>query len=205
MRRRSLFVALVVLALAPAAYAQDQGQGADPADQQDQAPSAAQAAAAHQISPEGNSDVAEASPVARRLFKDLVCMCGGCQRETLEGCKCGFARQERAKVLKMLAGMDLSTPEAQEKAYQAVITAFIAEHGEQVLTVPLPKGFNRLAGIGPYVIFGLATLLVVVLGVRWVRRGRVVAPAKTDPMAGLSKTEREDLEDRLDDELRELD
>ena len=31
------------------------------------------------------------SPVAEWLMKNLVCMCGGCKRETLYDCKCGPA------------------------------------------------------------------------------------------------------------------
>ena len=31
------------------------------------------------------------SPTAATIMKELVCMCGGCKRENLHDCKCGFA------------------------------------------------------------------------------------------------------------------
>jgi cytochrome c-type biogenesis protein CcmH/NrfF len=175
------------------------------------------AAQEHEETDDAQSDLEKAPPLARRLYKDLVCMCGGCQRESLEACKCAYARQEREKVLGLLAGMDTSTPAAQEKAYDAVVAAFIKEYGgEHVLSVPIAKGFNRVAWIAPYIIFALGAVLVVVLGRRWVRRGRSAEVAAEGAAAGagaaggagvnkLSRAQREELEERLDDELREVD
>ena len=42
------------------------------------------------------------SPLAADIMKELICMCGGCKRENLHDCKCGYAAQERQKVLEML-------------------------------------------------------------------------------------------------------
>jgi cytochrome c-type biogenesis protein CcmF len=138
------------------------------------------------------------SPTATRLMKELVCLCGGCKREDIYSCKCGYAAQERKKVNEMLAGLDLSTAEGQKKAYDRVVTAFVGYYGgEHVLGTPTSKMswvLPTLAAVG-----GLGLLLGV--GYGWVRRGQsrlgrmAAAPAPVDPKYS----------DRLDDELRDVD
>ena len=196
------FALLLAVGVAPAARAQE--QAAEPPA----------AGPPHVETPGGANDAASAPPVAQRLFRDLVCLCGGCKRETLAACTCGYAKAEREKVLGMLAGKDLSTPAAEEKAYVAVRDAIIKEYGGQhVLTVPIDAGFNRLAWIVPWVVFGLALTLVVVVGRRWVRRGRAATAAAAVGAVGggayrkpaTPSRDEEDREDRLDDELRDID
>ena len=72
---------------------------------------------AHQFRPD--------SPTASTLMKELVCLCGGCKRENLHDCKCGYAAQERQKVLKMLAAHDLTTDKGRVEARRAVIGSFV--------------------------------------------------------------------------------
>jgi cytochrome c-type biogenesis protein CcmF len=140
---------------------------------------------AHLYRPETAADPA----LAEKLMKDLVCMCGGCNRETLYSCKCGYAAQGREKVLELLA---------QGKGYDQVVGAFITEYGgEDVLAVPRSK----LAWALPYVaaLGGLALLFVV--GRSWVRHGQT-------KLATVSKTaasEDDEYAERLDDELRDTD
>jgi cytochrome c-type biogenesis protein CcmH/NrfF len=197
---------LAALAVSPALRAQE---GADeppvPGDP------AAQGAVPHVEAPGGMQEVAGAPPVAKRLFADLVCLCGGCKRETLAACTCGYAKAEREKVLAMLAGRDLSTPSAEEKAYVSIRDALVKEYGGQhILTVPIDAGFNRLAWIVPWAVFALALTLVLVVGQRWVQRGRVATATARAGGAGLPREKvpsraDEDREDRLDDELRDID
>jgi cytochrome c-type biogenesis protein CcmF len=167
------------------------------------------ARAQHTEDPGAASDIASAPPVAKRLYRDLVCMCGGCQRLPLSECRCGYAKQERAKVLALLAGKDLSTPEKEEASYVVVRDAFMKEYGGQrVLTIPLPGGFNDLGTLVPVIVLTMAVALVIWLGRRWVKRGRRAALAAAAVPAGgpVAKTrEQEDLEDKLDDELRDID
>jgi cytochrome c-type biogenesis protein CcmF len=139
---------------------------------------------AHLYRPEQAADPA----LAEKLMKDMVCMCGGCNRETLYSCKCGYAAQGREKVLAMLA---------QGKGYDDVVAAFISEYGgEDVLAVPRSK----LAWALPYlaVAGGLALLFVVARG--WVKRGSTkLAQAEAGP------AEDDAYAERLDDELRDTD
>ncbi len=136
--------------------------------------------------------------VADKLMHELVCLCGGCKREDIFSCKCGYAAGERKKVNDMLRGRDLSTPDARDAAYKAVINAFVAEYGgEHVIGTPRSKiswMLPALAAVG-----GLGLLIAV--GTGWVRRGRgslsaaSAANQKLDPAYA----------DRLEDELRDVD
>ena len=154
------------------------------------------ASAAHEARPDNST--------AKRLMKDLGCMCGGCNKEPIHDCKCGFAAQERAKVLGMLSGRDLTSDAARESAYLEVRDSFIARHGQEVLVSPLDTGFNRLAWAFPYMALGGALVLIFVGGRHWVRRGR------EEWATDLARAEAFDLEDdpaadKLDDELAEID
>jgi len=200
---RAGFVVLVLtLALAPRA-----GRA------QEDAPSADDPGPSDDHSHSG--DVRSASPIAQRLFADLVCMCGTCQRLTLAKCGCGYAAEEREKIVAMLAERDISTPAAQEKAYVEIRDAFIKQYGGQhVLTVPLDKGFNKLGWIVPWAVFVAALGLVFWVGRPWVQRGRAETRARqgaataSGAMAASGATKSaadEDREDRLDDELRDID
>jgi len=172
-----------------------------------------EAAENHVESPGASEEIAAAPPAAQKLFRDLVCLCGGCKRETLDKCPCAYAKAERDKVMAMLAGKDISTDEKAEKAYVEIRDALVAEYGgQQILTVPIDKGFNKLAWIVPWVVFALALTLVIVVGQRWVRRGRLVtASTRAANSAAAANAPRrpaladEEREDRLDDELRDID
>jgi cytochrome c-type biogenesis protein CcmF len=132
------------------------------------------------------------SPLEKDLHEHIVCMCGTCGRQRIGECTCEVAARMRAKVATLVA---------QGQTRDQIVQSFIAEWGSQeVLGAPLDQGFNRLAWALPY---GVGLLGVVVVGgvaLRWSRRGDntvTPAPAAASP--------RPDLEDRLDDELRELD
>jgi cytochrome c-type biogenesis protein CcmH/NrfF len=84
------------------------------------------------------------------------------------------------------------------KNHDEVIQAFIGLYGGQhFLGAPIDKGFNRLAWMFPYAVAGTGVLLLGFVATRWSHRHDSAAPplAPADP----------DLEERLDDELRNLD
>jgi cytochrome c-type biogenesis protein CcmH/NrfF len=138
------------------------------------------------------------SAVATKLMKELVCLCGGCKREDIYQCKCGYAAQERKKVNDMLRGLDISTAAGQQQAYDKVIKAFVSSYGgEHVLntpTSPMSWMLPTLAAVG-----GLGLLLGV--GYGWVRRGRSRLGQMTPAPAAADQP----YVDRLDDELRDVD
>jgi cytochrome c-type biogenesis protein CcmF len=139
------------------------------------------------------------SPTAASLMRDLVCMCGGCQRETLDECKCGYAAMERKKVLALLAGHDLTTPKGRAVARQAVIGAFIREYGgEQVLSAPRTSATWLL----PYIAVAGGLVVIFFVGRGLVKKGR---NAPEPAVASANAADADVYDEKLDDELRDTD
>jgi cytochrome c-type biogenesis protein CcmF len=149
------------------------------------------------------------SKLEERLHKDLVCLCGDCNRLTLHQCNCQVATKERATIAGMLTAADTASVDAEERAYERVVQAFIDRHGgEHVLIRPRDRGLNLLTYIVPSIALAGALALVIVVATRWVNRGRTAqaqamaaapAPTPTDPKKLTA------YEEKLDDELADLD
>ena len=81
---------------------------------------------------------------------------------------------------------------------EQVRAAFVAEAGSQnVLAAPIDQGFNRLAWLFPYLLGASGAVVAGFAVVRWSRNHDQTpdATAASDPA----------LDERLDDELRNLD
>jgi cytochrome c-type biogenesis protein CcmF len=131
------------------------------------------------------------SPLEKQMHEQLVCMCPTCGRKRIGECTCPVAAEMRA---------DLARLVSEGKDRDAIVAYFVAKHGSQeVLDAPIDRGFNRLAWLLPYAV-GLTSIAIVgVLAVRWSRRR-----GEDEPVEAASPVSRE-LEDKLDDELRDLD
>ncbi|HUQ08066.1 MAG TPA: cytochrome c-type biogenesis CcmF C-terminal domain-containing protein [Kofleriaceae bacterium] len=139
------------------------------------------------------------SPTAASLMKDLVCLCGGCKRENLHDCKCGYAAMERKKVLAMLAGHDLTTDAGRATARRAVVGAFIREYGgEHVLATPR----SSATWLVPYLAVAGGLVLIFFVGRGLVRKGGNTPKPAT---AGTTAADAEAYDEKLDDELRDTD
>jgi cytochrome c-type biogenesis protein CcmH/NrfF len=136
------------------------------------------------------------SPTAEHLMASLRCMCPGCQaqRVSILACKCDFAAQQRADVEGALASADLSTAAGRRRAEAAVLGAAVARYGRFVLGTP----GSSWAWAAPAGAAGGGLAIILLLGLRWVRRGRVAS-------SGEAVLHDDELEDRLDDELRAFD
>ncbi|MBK7196445.1 MAG: hypothetical protein IPH80_28525 [Myxococcales bacterium] len=134
-------------------------------------------------------------------MKQLVCMCGGCQRETLFDCKCGFAATERKKVLDQLAGFDLTKPGGPEAAEKAVRDAFI--RGVRRRGRAGPRRAARSTWLVPYLAIVGGLVVLGVITASFVKRGRAAAAAAA-AAPGVTAAD-EKYADRLDDELRDND
>jgi cytochrome c-type biogenesis protein CcmF len=150
--------------------------------------------AQHIVTAASTASIVSAVPrtaLEKDLDAHLVCMCGTCGRQRIGECTCSTAADMRAEVASLVAqGLDR----------EAIIQHFVKEWGSQeVLGAPIDKGFNRLAWAFPYATGLLGITLVGGLAVRWARR------RETGTDAPAPASSRPDLEDRLDDELRELD
>jgi hypothetical protein len=76
---------------------------------------------------------ADVSPVARKLWGELVCLCGRCQRLPLSHCHCPMATAERKKILDMLGSRDLATASGQDAAHASVLGDYVTRFGRDVL------------------------------------------------------------------------
>jgi cytochrome c-type biogenesis protein CcmF len=132
------------------------------------------------------------TPLEKEMQEQLVCVCGTCGRKRIGECTCSVASDMRKELAALVA---------QGRTRDEIVAHFVAKHGSQeVLDAPIDRGFNRLAWLFPYAI-GLASVAGVgVLALRWSRRRD--PDASLEPVSHPSSRE---LEDRLDDELRDLD
>jgi cytochrome c-type biogenesis protein CcmF len=133
------------------------------------------------------------SELRRKLEGDIMCTCG-C-RSPMNDCKMGpscHGLQELNPLLDkfLAAGMD------REQVRLAFAEAF---GGQDVLTAPIDKGFNRLAWLFPYIVGTTGALAAAFAAFRWSKRPEDQAVENS----GLSEDPA--LQARLDDELRDLD
>jgi cytochrome c-type biogenesis protein CcmF len=132
------------------------------------------------------------TPLEKEMHQGLVCMCPTCGRKRIGECTCPVATQMRT---------DLARLVGEGKTREEIVAYFVARHGSQeVLDAPIDRGFNRLAWLVPYAAGAASVALVGLLAIRWSRRrgsDEAVEPALTPRSR--------DLEDKLDDELRDLD
>jgi cytochrome c-type biogenesis protein CcmF len=133
------------------------------------------------------------SALERQLEGEILCTCG-CRRP-LNNCgmpNCEGHASQTAKLRQFLK---------EGKNHDAVIAAFIEEFGGQdILSAPVDKGFNRLAWFFPYLIGATGAASVAFVAFRWSRHEETDQTAAAQPEAGTP-----DLTARLDDELRDLD
>jgi cytochrome c-type biogenesis protein CcmF len=134
--------------------------------------------------------LAPRNEIERRLGQRLVCLCGGCGKEPIGVCTCSEAARVRREVAALVD---------QGKTEDEIIHQFIAQYGgQQMLGAPLDEGFNRLAWLFPY-LAGLTSVVAVgLVAMRWSRR-------REPPASDAAPAPSDELNDRLDDELRNLD
>jgi cytochrome c-type biogenesis protein CcmF len=153
---------------------------------------AARARAQHVEGPQ-SSIVVPQSKLEKELHDSIICMCGGCGRKRVGECTCGDAarmRGEIAEVAKKVSTRD------------EAIAWFVAKYGSQeVLASPIDKGFNRLAWLFPYLAGLLGLIAAGVVALRWSRRGLPAEPIEAVAGGPAHRA----LNERLDDELRDLD
>jgi cytochrome c-type biogenesis protein CcmF len=130
------------------------------------------------------------TPVEKQLHADINCTCGGCFGP-LKDCPmmyCQTRQEEKSEIRDLID---------QGKTHDEIIQAFVKRYGgQQVLNAPIDRGFNRLAWLVPYVLGVGGIVIVGFVATRW-SRPHDEPPPDVPADAGLN--------DRLDDELRNLD
>jgi cytochrome c-type biogenesis protein CcmF len=131
------------------------------------------------------------SDFERKLQHEIVCTCGGCGHASLAECRkdpCGTSHEMRAELASLID---------QGKTHDEIIAAFVSKYGsEEMLGAPLDKGFNRLAWLLPWALGGTGALVMGFAALKWSR------PPGTPEPAEAADSE---IDERLDDELRNLD
>jgi cytochrome c-type biogenesis protein CcmF len=137
--------------------------------------------------------VANLKPLERQMQGEILCMCGGC-KSPLNDCPmlyCHMREPEKAILHDLVE---------QGRTRDQILASFIQRYGGQdVLGAPLDQGFNRLAWLFPYLVGAGSAISVGFVAVRLSRRNQASADAADGRDADAA------LEQRLDDELRDLD
>ena len=133
---------------------------------------------------------AEQQTLEGELKTELVCVCGGCSHLPLSDCTCSEADDMRGQLHQQVAlGKDRA------EVYQY----FIDTYGSQEpLGAPI-GAFNQLAWFLPMLVGGTVLIGFGVVVLRWSRRDSELQESPASLPAD------EQLEVRLDDELRNLD
>jgi len=132
------------------------------------------------------------NPLEKQLQHEIVCTCGSCGHAGIGEC-----RKDPCVVSDKMRG-ELAAWIDQGKSHDEIIQAFVTRYGsEEMLGAPIDKGFSRLAWLFPYLIGVTGAFGVGVVAVRWSHQ----RPAETPDMSSADPG----LEERLDDELRDLD
>lgn len=97
-----------------------------------------------------------------KLGHQLMCMCG-CNQILLECNHVGCSYSERMRN-ELTAGLDRGDSDS------LVLQSFVQKYGNTVLAAPTSTGFNVVAWITPFLVFGLATAMAVWLVKMWMAR-----------------------------------
>jgi cytochrome c-type biogenesis protein CcmF len=132
------------------------------------------------------------TPLEKEMQGEIMCMCS-C-RSPLEHCpmlRCPTRETEKALLHDLVE---------QDKSRDEIVTEFVRTFGGQdVLGAPIDEGFNRLAWLFPYLIGAGGAAALGFTAIRFSRRRQ---PAEAADQQASAEPE---LQDRLDDELRNLD
>jgi cytochrome c-type biogenesis protein CcmF len=144
-----------------------------------------------ELSHEGAGVVPAANALEEQMRQELVCTCPTCGHRSLTNCPCSQAQDERRMLAEQVK---------LGKTRDQIRDFFVEAYGgsQEALGAPIDKGFNRLAWLVPYSIGGTGIVVIGLVALRWSRHrsDSLPAPAEASDPA---------LDERLDDELRNLD
>ncbi len=121
-------------------------------------------------------------------------LCYSCPGEPLTACRCAGADQMRSAIRRMIA---------EGKTKQEILDYFVAQLGEDILTIPPKRGFNLVAYAGPFVGLVIGLVVAAVLVHRWGSAGR--SGGEGDGKGPGPPEVDEETRRRIDEELSHLD
>ncbi len=134
----------------------------------------------------------------RSLFSSLRCMCGTCARDLLSTCTCdapGGANEMREMLRKKIAAGETN---------DQIILEYAQQYGSEALSIPPNRGAMRAIYAVPLVAIAAGGAGVIVLIRRWQSTSRSPR-GSSKPKTSKGASKRDDYDDRLDEELRDLD
>lgn len=122
--------------------------------------------------PFSSASAAVTKEQVKAISGDLVCYCG-CANKVVATCGCGTADQIEADIKGQLVS---------GKTKEQIVAAYVAQHGEQGLATPIPRGFNVTAWVMPIVVIMAGGVVIRTVVVRWRDRGRVREARQAQPI-----------------------
>jgi cytochrome c-type biogenesis protein CcmF len=133
------------------------------------------------------------TPFEKQMQHEIVCTCG-CGHLAIAEC-----RKDPCEVSDKMRG-ELAALIDQHKSHDDIIQWFVTTYGSQeMLGAPIDTGFNRLAWMLPWAVGTTGAVMVGFAAMKWSKRGE-----NEEPGGAATEADRA-LDDRLDDELRNLD
>lgn len=125
----------------------------------------------------------------KEIAKELVCLCGTCNRESLATCTCTeFAVPHREAIG---AAMDAG------RTKEAIVADYVSRFGQMVLAAPPPEGYKLLAWIAPFAALLLGIVLVRAVLLNW-RKNHPAVPHAPQSAPAESGEYRQRLQRELD-------
>src|SRR5205085_10013447 len=128
----------------------------------------------------------------KQLQHEIVCTCG-CGHTNLAECRkdpCGVSHEMRKELASLID---------EGKSHDEIIQAFVTKYNsEEMLGAPMDRGFRRLSWLLPWSVGVGAAGVIGFVAVRWSRHHQA---EDAEPVAPSDPA----LDERLDDELRDLD
>jgi cytochrome c-type biogenesis protein CcmF len=135
------------------------------------------------------------TPFEKQMQYEIRCTCGACGHASIGECRkdpCATSHKMRGELAALID---------QNKSHDEIIQWFITTYDSQeMLGAPLDRGFNRLAWLLPWAVGATGAVMVGFAAMKWSRR----RPEDEDAIAGAAGADPA-LDERLDDELRNLD
>lgn len=138
-----------------------------------------------------------ANDTEKRLFESLICTCG-CPRETLGTCTCGTAHARRDELRGLLET---------GKSVEQIQELYGQRYGLAGLAVPPNRGIGRAVWAVPIVAILIGAGAVLFALRKWKARGDdgPGGPGAAGGGASGGPAKRDELDDRIDRELEDLD
>jgi cytochrome c-type biogenesis protein CcmH len=101
-------------------------------------------------------------PSQTELEESLTCQCGcGLTVHNCNHLQCGFAIPRKNEIAQFLD---------EGKGREEILSSFVSNYGEKILSAPTTTGFNLVAWITPFLVVFAGAVLIGMMSMRWTKR-----------------------------------